>query len=284
MNKDIHEEIKELKEQMKIEQQEAVNKMEPTENTVEQPEVSEIEQKAIEMGWDPSHKGPNFVSAKEFVERGSFFRKIDSLNKKLEKQEQILQQLEQHNKRVAEASYKRGMEDALKQRKEAIQAGDTEQFEAAEREIKRLETDYKPVQQAPAQNNEITQDMISWAEENKSWFNNNTKENARMVKEADGLFMLESQENPTLSHKEILSLVKEKIQRLHPEHFENPNKQKPMMVTKTSGTTSTKSTGLANKLTPTQRKFFEDAKYMGSKLTIEDYAKQLDITGDLKND
>jgi len=62
------------------------------------------------MGWKPDHKGPNYVSAKEFIERGSFFKQIEIRNKKIDTLEESMKELIAHNKRVEEAAYKKGLD------------------------------------------------------------------------------------------------------------------------------------------------------------------------------
>lgn len=248
-------------------------------------ELSEIEQKAIEMGWDPEHKGKSFVSAKEFVERGSFFRKIDAQNKKIDELMNVVKELSAHNQKVADASYNKGLEDALRNRAKAVEFGDVEAFEEAERTIKNLESS-KPTLKQETVNQAPSQEMLDFVKENESWFNTSTAINKRMVLEADGLYTLEKQDNPDLSDKEILNIVKQKIELLHPEQFTNPNKLKPAAVTKSTTTTvSTKSSSLVNRMTQSQKDFFKQAQALGGiNMSIEDYAKQLDMTGDLKND
>lgn len=241
---------------------------------------------ALKMGYNPDYQGNNKKSPEQFVKDGSFFRKIDSQNKKIDELLGVVKGLSEHNEKVAKASYEQGMTDALSRRREAIEAGDTDAFDKAEYDLRQLnstqvtESKVSPVDSIP----EVTQDMLDFVEANKSWFNNQTSKNIRMVKEADGLFTLESQDNPSMPQKEILQIVKDKIMLLHPDEFENPNKSKPMTVSKSS-TISTKSTStLINRLTDTQKKFYRQAADSGLKMTIEEYAKQLDMTGDLKND
>lgn len=283
MNDEFKKQVDEAKERLEIKDETA-----SSEEVVDTSEavVDEVEQEAVKMGWDPNHKGPNFVSAKEFVERGSFFRKIDTLNKKIEAQSNVLKQLETHYKNVEEAAYKKGVHDATLKRNQAVLDGDVNAFNAAEAELNELKAK-PPVLKNESQSNTgnvVTQDMLDWVEENKSWFNNSTKDNARMVKEADGLFVLESQDNPTLTQKEILKLVKDKITRLHPEHFENPNKEKAISITPSKPKSVSGKSDLSNKLSDTQKKFFSDAQRAGIKLTLDEYIKQLELTGALRND
>jgi len=277
MNEELNSQIEAEKAKLEI----------PTESVAEEaaPVVDEVEQKAIEMGWKPDFKGPNAVSAKEFVERGSFFRKIDAQNKKIDELLGVVKGLSEHNSKVATASYQKGIEDAMARRREAVEIGDVQAFNKAELDIKQLEA-VKPVGNPPANQgqNVVTQEMLDWVEENKGWFNNSSKENERMVKEADGLFYLEAQDNPHKSQKEILAVVKSKIEALHPEKFENPNKSKPIAVTRagTSGTATKHA--VEGRLTADQKTFFKQAVQAGVKMSIEEYAKQLEITGDLRNE
>lgn len=284
MSEDLNKQIAEEMAKIQTEEPEAPETS-SEESSESQPQYSEIEQKAIEMGWKPDHKGPSYVSAKEFVERGSFFRKIDAQNKKIDELLGVVKGLSDHNAKIAAASYQKGVEDALAKRREAVELGDVQAFNQAEAELKKLET-VKPVGNPPAQanNNVVTQDMLDWVKENESWFNNNSKENERMVKEADGLYYLESQDNPHKSQKEILEVVKTKIMALHPDKFENPNKSKPIAVTKGSSASTSSKSGLASRLTETQKTFYKQAKNAGLQMSIEEYAKQLDLSGDLKND
>lgn len=248
-------------------------------------------EEAMKMGFDPKFQGPNKKSPKEFIRDGSFFRKIEAQNKKIDDLLHVIKGLDDHTQKLSKANAEKerqGYEKALKEltvkRSEAVQEGDIHKFHAAEAELADLNRN-KPLP-APTTGQETLQpseDMKDWAKENESWFNNKP-ENKRMVREADGLFTLEKEDNPNLSDIEILKIVKEKIQVLHPERFENLNKSKPVAVTKSSIARSTVSSGLESKLTDRQLNFYKSAKAAGSKMTIQDYAKQLEITGDLKND
>ena len=282
MNDELSKQIAD--EMAKLQKEEVPEEVVEEQSDPETNEINEIEEKAKEMGWNPDHKGPNKVSAKEFVERGSFFRKIDAQNKKIDELLGVVKGLSEHNSKVAEVSYKKGLEDAQNRRREAVETGDVLAFNKAESDIKALEA-VKPVGNPPQQANQnvVTPEMMDWVKENEAWFNNKSKENERMVKEADGLFYLEAQDNPHKSQKEILEIVKQKIMVLHPDKFENPNKAKAVTVSKGSSTSVGK-VGLSGRLTDTQKQFFKQAQRAGLKMSIEDYAKQLDMTGDLKDE
>lgn len=247
-------------------------------------------EEALKMGFDPNHQGPNKKTAEQFVKDGSFFRKIDAQNKKIDDLLNVVKGLDEHTQKLQKSAIERekiGYEKALRElqlkRQEAVEEGDVNKFHKVEAEltdlnkVKPIESfDNKPIQPSP--------DIQAWAKENESWFNNKP-ENKRLVREADGLFTLEKEDHPNLSDREILEKVKAKIEILHPERFENPNKSKPAAVVKATGLSSTTSTsGLESRLTERQLSFYKSAKAAGIKMTIQDYAKQLEINGDLRSD
>lgn len=233
---------------------------------------------AVKMGFNPEYQGPNKKTAEQFVKDGSFFRKIDDLKKQVAEQTQAMKLIVENNKRKEAEAYKKGLDEAMSRRREAVELGDVNKFNAAEREIQELQkpvVEVVPEVQKPA----VSQDMLDFVEKNKSWFNNTSSENERMVLEADGLFTLESKYNPKLSEKEILNIVLDKVKALHPDKFENPNKERPPVVgTSTLGSGSKSSADTV--LNDRQKKIFAMAKAIDPSLKIEDYAKTLTRRGE----
>jgi hypothetical protein len=272
----------ELKQQIDTE----LKKLEPEKDLTESPEVHsetmDSEQKdqvdpfldeAIKMGFNPNYQGPNKKTAEQFVRDGSFFRKIDDLKKRIDDQTKAMELLVEHNKKKELDAYKKGIEDAMARRREAVELGDVDKFNAAERDIQELQrSKVEPTPSVETQKPTVSQDMLDFVEKNKSWFNNSTKENERMVMEADGLFTLESKYNPHLSEKEILDIVLTKVKALHPDKFENPNKEKPKAVA-TSSVSGGSKDPLDSQLTERQKRVFAMAKAIDPSLKIEDYIK-----------
>ena len=96
----IEEELEKLDAEKAEEDQESPVAESP-EVVEDKPQYTEVELKAIEMGWKPDHKGPNFVSAKEYVDRSSFFKAIDSRNRKIDDLEMAVKELLDHNKKLS---------------------------------------------------------------------------------------------------------------------------------------------------------------------------------------
>src|SRR3990172_13012748 len=74
-------------------------------------EPSEMEQRAMSMGWRPKDEWRgdevDFIEAGEFVRRKPLFDKIDSTNKRLRDVEQSLNQLAHHHAQVKETEFQR---------------------------------------------------------------------------------------------------------------------------------------------------------------------------------
>lgn len=240
-------------------------------------------EEAIKMGYNPNYEGANKKTPEQFVKDGSFFRKIDSLNKRIEQMSTVIQDLDSHNKKVAQAAYEKGLKEALARRAQAVRESDLDAFNEAELELKNLREQQVPKVEQPVNQSSPpnpSEDMKVWAKENENWFNS---QNPRLVREADGLYVLEKEENPNLSDREILQRVKDAIVRLHPERFENPNKERAPSVGKSS-ITSSKASSYESKLTDRQLNLLKQAQRAGSKITAEDYAKQLKMIGELKDE
>jgi hypothetical protein len=285
MNEDLQKQIEEAKaslpkEEIKTEE----SKTDETEAIVSQETQDPYLDEALKSGYDPNYKGPNKKTPEQFVKDGSFFKKIDAQNKKIEELLGVVKNLDEHNRKIAESSYNKGVRDALEKRKAAVESGDVLEFNKAEEELQNLQKIKPTAPAANPQGNVVTQDMLDFVEENKSWFNHNSSENKDLVTECDWLFSKELTKHPDKSHKEILQTVKQQLTLLHPEKFSNPNKEKAPVVSKSSMSSSSSKSGLAARLTERQVKFYNTAKSSGVSLTLEEYAKQLDMTGDLKNE
>ncbi len=264
-------------------QSEDVQSIQTSELTTEQ--TDPFLDEALKMGFNPNYQGPNKKTPEQFVKDGSFFRKIDAQHKEIQDLKMAIRDLTDHTMKVEQISYQKGMSDALTKRAQAVEAGDLEAFNKAEQEINILNAQVKS---EPAKSQQpqtpITQDMLDFVKTNETWFNNQTPENSAMVAEADITFTYLKQSNPTKSDKELLGIVTSRMQKLYPEKFENPNKNKPAVVSKSTAASSGNQNSLAAKLTDRQRKTFKLAKEVGSSLSIEDYARQLKATGDLKDE
>jgi len=191
-----------LKEQLKVELarieekkgKEVVSKHEEhTEYSDEPIDAADIDphlEEALKQGYDPNFKGPGKKSPEQFVKDGSFFKKIDALKKEQEETKKVVRELAEQNAKLADIAYRKRQEELTNAKERAVMEADLVKVRAIEVEQKKVAAEaLKPVTIAP-EKPAITQELLDFQEEHKTWFNNQTKENIRMVKAAEALDLL----------------------------------------------------------------------------------------------
>jgi hypothetical protein len=245
-------------------------------------------EEALKQGYDPNYKGPNKKSPEQFVKDGSFFKKIDALKKEQEETKKVVRELAEQNAKLAAIAAKERNDKLEAAKERAILEADNVKVRAIDAELRKAEAEaIRPI--APEKPT-VTQELLDFQEENKSWFNNQTKENIRMVKAAEALDQLVAEEleekGEKISQKEHLARVVERIKVLFPNRFENEKQlEKPKVLRSgTSGSSTGNTVGLAARLTTRQKELAAQARQYGSKMTNEQYAAQLELTGDLRDE
>jgi hypothetical protein len=255
-----------------------------TENTESSTNEDQYLAEAVKMGYDPNYKGPNKKTPEQFVKDGSFFKKIDAQKKDIEELKQLFKASEERSRKIEEATRKRVLEELEAAKIKAVSEGDVEAYKQADQKHRE---EIQQISKAPVVD-EIPGEVKEFIERNKDWFNINTPENELMAKTADGLSSVVKEEarlrGESLSLNEELKRVEERIKILFPARFENSNQSKPAMTAKSTVSTGDKPKTLASRLSKKQREYFEAAKEYGSKLSVEEYAKQLQLTGDLRDE
>lgn len=253
-----------------------------------------VEDEARESGWTSkqewveSGKDPKaWKTADQYVKDGSFFKKIDAQKKEIQELKNLMKQQIEHNKKVEKAAYEKALKEVQQEKLQKVSEGDTEGFRLAEQKEEALKEQFTQpteTQQAP----ELTDEVKSFVDRNKSWFNMNTEENAEMARAADLIdkFIDEQakQKGKTLTQTEQLSMVEERIKKLYPHRFENPNLKKPSTVAKSTSGYSGDNKGITAKLTKRQLDYVKQAQRHGLNISVEEYAKQLKLTGDLRDE
>lgn len=181
--------------------------------------VPTVEDQAKDMGWKPleEYEGDKtkWVNAEIFVARAPLFEKIDADKKahrrELEEMKRAMRELSEHNKRVAEASYKQALEDLKSQKQEAIAEGDATKALLIADKIDTLKEN-KPAVPEPQQNQIAPIIFQEWVEEN-SWY----ATDAELKEEADTIGTALALKG--LSPEAVLEKVSEKIKKMFPEKF-----------------------------------------------------------------
>lgn len=210
------------------------------------PEVNpEIEARARRMGWKPREhwNGPAnaWRDAAEYVERGEAImplllernRALDAQNasfkKQIEEQGTTLAEMLARSRKAEEIGYRRARREIEQRREAAVQMGDVERFNAAERELAELGQAPPPTQPepapraatngatpAPANGQPPPPDPVvaSWMRENP-WFQSDPEANASAV----AIHGVISQQMPHLSLEEKLAETTARMRRRFPELF-----------------------------------------------------------------
>lgn len=250
-------------------------------------DVDPFLEEAKKMGYKEDYDGKDKKSPEQFVKDGSFFKKINELKRESEETKKMVRQLAEHNAKLEKASYEKALRELQAEKDKAVENADSARYkaiEARQKEVAQQMDQVKPTDLNPI---EISQELLNWQEENKSWFNNQTDENLEMAEAAnfiDQRIAKQAQERGTkLTQSEQLKMVTDKIKRLYPHRFENAEQSKPKLVASSTATEG-KGTNLADRLTKQQKEFVTNARRYGSKLTNEAYAKQLKMTGELRDE
>jgi hypothetical protein len=219
----------------------------PVENQVEQntnvesTPVDSYESQAREQGWRPKEEyegDPNkWRPAKEFVERGELFGKIDHMGKELKETRKALKMLQEHHSKVKETEYNNALQELKQLQKRHLEEGNSDGYlEATE-----LLTDLKAEQKAREVVNATTQPQpdprfISWQQENK-WYGSNQE----MREYADTVGMGYASRNPGIDPEDVLQYVTKEVKARFRDSFVNPNRSKPSSVEGASAPAANKS-------------------------------------------
>jgi hypothetical protein len=196
------------------------------------PEVSPVELRAREQGWVPKEEWDGdpeaWRPAKEFVDRGELFKKIDTQSRELKQMKQALQELYQHNSKIAEVEYKRALADLKAQKKVALEEGDADAVVDIDERIdlvrdaqRNAETAAKvPVVDTTAELNPV---FVQWRDRN-NWYDNNRA----MRVFADDVGRQAAARG--LPPQEVLAAVEREVRKEFPDKFTNPNRAKATAV------------------------------------------------------
>lgn len=153
-----------------------------SEKVVDEPVLSEVEQKAVKMGWTPKDQfrgdPDKWRPAEEFVERGE--NMLPLLKAQVKRQDREISELKENFKKFGEyhtkteqRAYEKAMADLREQRAQAIASGDGAAFDRVDNEInairKDLEESARKVVQAE-NNSENDPVFVEWKSRN-SWVN-----------------------------------------------------------------------------------------------------------------
>lgn len=193
-------------------------------------EPSEVEAKALKMGWTPKDefKGDpaKWRPAEEFVERGENMLPIVKAQVKRQEKEiaelkESMRQFGEYHTKTEMRAYERAVADLKAQRAAAIAAGDGEGFDRVDEQLTALRQEVETRErnkQAPKET-ELNPEYIEWESKNP-WIKDKDMER-EATKVGENLIALGAKETGS----DFLDRVKDAMKLKFPEKFENKRRE-----------------------------------------------------------
>jgi hypothetical protein len=247
---------------------------------------SESETKARRLGWVPKgeFKGnpEQWRDADEFLHRGEEIHgylkaDLDRLHNTLTQKDRELAEIRQtmdefrkfHNETESRA-YKRAIEELKALKVSAIEQGDGSKVVEIDDQIDRL----KEAQAAPKEvknttPTQVNNDFIEWSGQNK-WYGADSE----LTQMAEDLGEVIKKQKPNLVGKDFLDEVTNRVKKLSPEKFENPNRSHATVSSSSDGRSpSSNSKKRSYENLPADAKKYCDKFVKEGLLTREQYVK-----------
>lgn len=239
-------------------------------------QLTAVEQKALEMGWRPKSEfegdEDDFIDAQEFVRRKPLFEKIDHVGKELRETRKALKALQEHHQKVKEAEYQNALKQLRADKKQALEEGDADRLIEIDEQIAEAKAaDVAVRTQIQQEASKPHPNFVAWVQKNQ-WYQSDVE--LRSV--ADQIGTAYAAKNPETNPDDVLKYVEQRIKKLYPENFRNPNKERPSAV---EGRTQTqaheKKDGISDyPLTDEERKVMNTFVRQGI-MTKEEYIRDL---------
>jgi len=198
-------------------------------------ELSPMEERATDQGWRPKEAfiadGGNekdWRPAKEFLDRGELFSKIEEVKRENRNLKRTMQLFKEHHDKVAKVEYDRALDTLKRQKKEALIEGDADKVIEIDSQILETRDAQKAAVVSQAFQEEqpqINPVFTAWVERN-NWYQTNQE----MRVTADQVGMAFKQANPETGPDLILKEVEKRIKKIYPEKFINPHKEAAPLV------------------------------------------------------
>lgn len=195
------------------------------------PEVhtpSPVEQQALAQGWVPEDEWTGdpaqWRPAKEYVDRGELYKKIDDVKRENRKLREAFDALGQHHAKVNKLAYERALADLKEKKKEALAEGDVNAVVEIDDQI----AEHRAAVQQPAQVAQPTgphPDYTAWIAKN-TWYTADQD----MKQFADTVASNYAIQNNERDPSAILAEVDRRVRKAFPQKFVNPNRDKPGSV------------------------------------------------------
>jgi hypothetical protein len=191
----------------------------------EAPQLSAIEQRALDQGWVPQDEWQgdpdDWRPAKEYVDRGELLKSISELKRELRLQKEGVQEFRKHHEQVKELAYKQALADLRAQKKVALENGDHDavvEIDEAIAETREKQKAQAVEPKAAPQSDGPHPDFVRWEQRN-GWYRNDRAMKAVADEVARDLVSRGEQDLA-----KVLVEVDKEVRRAFPAKFENPRR------------------------------------------------------------
>jgi hypothetical protein len=193
----------------------------------QQPQLTAVEQKAMESGWVPQEEWEGdpeqWRPAKEFLDRGELFKKIEDQNRTIKEFKRALDDLKGHHAKTRETEYARALAALKQQKQSALEEGDAASVIKIDDQIDLVKEEQSRLKQEPQDTPQLNPEFVEWVDKNK-WYE--TSQPMRAYADALGRDLAYK----GLSPSEVLREVEKQVKTEFPHKFTNPNRNKPGAV------------------------------------------------------
>jgi hypothetical protein len=279
----LDQQIKQAQEELKVVKEEIKDvEIEQSDSKVEQKGYMDRETYIKKYGSDEGFKDKD-----QFDRDGSFFKKIEAQNRKIEELIEFNRQAVEYGRKADKAGYEKALRDLQIEKINLIKNADAEgvlrveqQTEVVKEQIKEFE---KPILRQPEP--VMDSESIAFRERNAEWINGSSLEDKKMQAMTRAVITYLQETEPNISSKDAVARIESELKEKFPNRYPSEYKDRPSLVgTSTTSSKEGKKSNLTNRLTQQQKDFVRKAQEYGSKLTQEEYAKQLALTGDLRDE
>lgn len=190
--------------------------------------LTQVEEQAHNQGWVPKDEWEGdpeqWRPAKEFLDRGELFKKIDEQNRTIKEFKRTMDEFSQHHKKVRETEYKRALEDLKTQKKEALREGDADAVVDIDDKIALVrEAQTEPIPQVRQSEPDPQNNVIFAAWKNRNgWYESNKAMRAYADRIGNDLGA-----QGGISPSDLLAKVESEVKKEFADRFKNPARDKP---------------------------------------------------------
>jgi hypothetical protein len=183
----------------------------------------------MEQGWVPQDEWEGdpeqWRPAKEFLDRGELFKKIEDQNRTIKEFKRALDDLKGHHAKTRETEYARAIQALKAQKIAALEEGDAAAVVKLDDQIDLVKDEQSKLKQAAyePQEPQVSPEFTNWVDKNK-WYE--TSQPMRAYADALGRDLAYK----GLSPGEVLKEVERQVREEFPQKFRNANRDKPGAV------------------------------------------------------